>query len=105
MSLLDSAARSQPATHWWIKGDGCDLLAGLTESVRLKWSGDQDLDDGKLHKEYEAYLKRLDMIEKIGTGGRDDQLSIILDLKECLRVILLDKEFLVTSMLNVYNSL
>ena len=99
VKLLDSAARSQPGTNWWIKGDGCDLLAGLTESIRLEWSGDEDVDDGEVQKMYMAYRNQLDLIEGIGTDSRSDPPSIVEDLKKCLRAQIIDKEFLLKSKL------
>ena len=38
----------------------CDLVKGLKESVKLQWSGDVDLNDGCLHKQYDEYKKRLE---------------------------------------------
>lgn len=46
--LLDDAAETLPDESWWIKSDGCDVVAGLTESMRGEWSGDVDLGDGSL---------------------------------------------------------
>ena len=30
------------------KGDGCDLVSGLEESLRQEWNGDVDLGNGEL---------------------------------------------------------
>ena len=38
----------------------CDLVKGLKESVKLQWSGDVDLNDGCLHKQYDEYKKHLE---------------------------------------------
>ena len=46
--------------------DGCDVTQGLIESTKLQWSGDVDLNDGSLQKQYEAYRKRLAFAENIG---------------------------------------
>ena len=48
-------ARSNPNAWWWLKADGCDLVKGLKESVKLQWSGDVDLNDGCLQKQYDEY--------------------------------------------------
>ena len=40
------------------------MLKGLKESVKLKWSGDVDLNDGQLQKQYEEYLNRLESVKK-----------------------------------------
>ena len=95
--MLDAAAKSQPYTKWWIKGDGCDLVSGLTESVRLEWEGDVDLDDGLLQESYDAYIQRLNFLEEIGVGSRSDPASLDKDLKECLQILRADKEFLLKS--------
>jgi len=42
------------------------LVKGLKESVKLQWSGDVDLNDGCLHKQYDKYKKRLERVEKAG---------------------------------------
>ena len=47
---------------WWIKADGVDVMAGLGESVRKEWSGDVDLNDGKVNQIHDAYLSRLKAI-------------------------------------------
>ena len=51
--------QSHPTAWWWLKADGCDLVKGLKESVKLQWSGDVDLNDGQLQKQYEEYVSRL----------------------------------------------
>ena len=48
--MLDDAYRSAPNTWWWVKADGVDVVKGLCESVRGVWSGDVDLNDGKLEQ-------------------------------------------------------
>lgn len=40
-------------------------MAGLAESVSGIWSGDEDLNDGKVQKEYEDYISRLNMIKNL----------------------------------------
>ena len=40
------------------------MLKGLKESVKLKWSGDVDLNDGQLQKQYEEYLNCLESVKK-----------------------------------------
>ena len=42
------------------------MIKGLKESVKLQWSGDVDLNDGCLHKQYDKYKKRLERVEKAG---------------------------------------
>ena len=31
--ILDEAVKVLPDADWWIKSDGCDVVAGLIESV------------------------------------------------------------------------
>ena len=45
-------------TYWWIKGDACDVVSGLGESVKGEWSGNIDLNDGKLKSLYDQYCDR-----------------------------------------------
>ena len=61
--MLEEAARVHPEAWWWVKADSCDFC-GLKESVKMEWSGDVDLNDGKvatLHAEYKSCLKFLQM--------------------------------------------
>ena len=71
MSILDEAARTHPHAWWWVKADGCDILKGLGESVNLDWSGDVDMNDGKL-QEYSRYKERLAFIEALGKRNKSD---------------------------------
>ena len=68
--LLDSA---NPNATWWIKGDACDLVPGLFESVDIKWSGDVDLNDGKLQQAYRAYKSKLEFVSEIGLKTRQER--------------------------------
>ncbi|XP_065891566.1 uncharacterized protein [Dysidea avara] len=100
VAVLDDAAISHPNSWWWLKADGCDINKGLKESVQQKWSGDVDLNDGHLQKQYEAYQKRLDSAKKLGLEDRNkikDQLQMLLnDLTK-------DIEFLNSELTNVNN--
>ena len=64
--MLDAAARRSPNARWWMKGDGCDLTEGLKESTHLRWSGDVDLDDGELQREYQHYRETLSFVAFTG---------------------------------------
>ena len=48
VETLVHAAHGSPDARWWLKADSCDLTAGLFESVHGKWSGDVDINDGKV---------------------------------------------------------
>ena len=77
---MDEAARVNPDAWWWLKADGCDIVKGLKESVKLQWSGDVDLADGSLQKKYDDYMKHLRKAvvgKNIRNAGKE--LSDILD--------------------------
>lgn len=97
--MLDAAARSNPGGRWWLKGDGCDLVSGLCESVDLKWSGDVDLGNGELQQSYKAYRELLDFYGKIVIGPNRHHSVITEQLRKCLQVMKEDKEFIVNSMI------
>ena len=42
------------------------MVKGLKESVKLKWSGDVDLNDGELQEQYNIYIGRLESVKKAG---------------------------------------
>ena len=48
----------------------------------MKWSGDVDLNDGCLQRDYDAYQQRIERIKKIGLSDQSnvcDQLRTLLD--------------------------
>ena len=55
---------------WWLKGDGTDLNPGLSESMRMVWSGDVDLNDHKLQQAYDQYKQELGFIAGLGLNER-----------------------------------
>ncbi len=57
-----------------------DLVQGLGESVRMEWSGDTDLNDGKLQQQYKRYIARLDFLKGLGLEERRTQSLLIKDL-------------------------
>ena len=57
----------------------------------MKWSGDIDLNDGCLQREYNAYQHRLEQIKKIGLS---DQSNVCEQLKTLLDSLTRDIEFL-----------
>lgn len=72
--MLNHAASTHPNSWWWLKADGVDVVAGIGESMRMKWSGDVDLNNGDLEEQYNKYIKRLDFIEGLGLNSRQAQL-------------------------------
>lgn len=91
--MLDEAAKTHPNSWWWLKGDGTDLVAGLSESVKMQWSGDVDLDDNKLQESYEEYMEELDFIHGLGLEDRKSLDVIVLDLVHIKGNLLRDIEF------------
>ena len=49
-----------------VVAEGCNLVKGLKESVKLQWSGDVDLNDGRFQKQYDEYKEHLVKVEKVG---------------------------------------
>ena len=91
--LLDSASKANPNTIWWLKGDGCDIVPGVCESVDLKWSGDIDLNTGELQVAYQAYRSRLTLISEIGLKTRQARSIVVEDLRKVHQQLLDDKDF------------
>ena len=91
--MLHKAMESDHNTRWWIKGDGVDVVRGLCESVKGKWSGDVDLNDGKLCNLYQAYQERMQMVSGIGLKERSTTLLIEEDLNLETAALKKDLEF------------
>lgn len=81
--------------YWWIKGDGCDLIEGLGESVSGLWSGDVDLNTGDLQRAYDEYKSKLELISGIGLGSRRGRATILADLNNVYSKLRSDKEFII----------
>ena len=90
MTVLDEVAQSNPDVWWWLKADGCDITKGLKESIKLKWSGDVDLNNGKLQEQYERYKKCLELAQKAGLE-RD---KVENDLNELLQDLIKDLDYI-----------
>ena len=63
---LNYAAHRYPDARWWLKADSCDLTAGLFEFVCGKWSGDVDINDGKVAELYQLYQSQQKVCECLG---------------------------------------
>ncbi len=63
--MLDEASIHHPDAWWWLKADGCDVVSGLAESTRGIWSGDVDLNDGDVERQYKKYQDRLLVIQNL----------------------------------------
>ena len=77
MNVLDeAAAKSNSNTWWWLKADGCDLIKGLKESTKMLWSGDVDLADGSLQKQFEKYKEHLKTAEKVALSRQSAYIEL-----------------------------
>lgn len=82
--MLQKAIESDPNTRWWIIGDGVDVVKGICESVKGQWSGDVDLNDGKLNNLYQVYQQRLQMVSGVGLKDRSSTSCIEADLNAAI---------------------
>ncbi len=73
-----------------------DLQSGLGESMRKKWSGDVDLNDGKLQEQYASYMEELSFIQNLGVTDRK---KLIDDLCTLSANIIQHREFVTKSKL------
>lgn len=80
ISVLEEANKAHPGVWWWVKADGCDITAGLGESVRNEWSGDVDLADGTLETLQGEYMRRRAFVNGLGLEGRQGQWDVSTDL-------------------------
>ena len=98
-AVLDEAIKALPDTDWWIKSDGCDIVAGLTESTRSEWTGDVDMGDGKLQKQYHDYVKRIELVKGINRQFSDTQRQLTIeDLSDIQQSLQSDLTFIPTGM-------
>ena len=76
--MLDEVVANAPkGTTWWVKGDACDVVSGLGESVKGEWSGDVDMSDGKLQSLYEQYCGRIKSASLLGCPNPADREAMI----------------------------
>ena len=52
------------------------------ESKTLQWSGDVDLNDGKLQEQYGAYRRRLELVSSVGLRCRTNTPKELLDVSK-----------------------
>jgi len=95
--VLEKLVSVNPTARWWIKGDGTDVIKGLWQSVTGEWSGDVDLNDGKLQQLYTEFKATLGWIDKIGLDTSDISL-IRKDLENALTRISLEINFISNGM-------
>ncbi len=103
---MDEAAKLGKDTEWWIKSDGCDVVRGLTESVISKWSGDVDLGNGALQKQYDTYLKRIDVVKGLTRQLTDpnEKRATLVDIQSMQDSLKDDVTFLSSGELNNFIS-
>ena len=99
--MLDEANRAHPGVWWLVKGDGCDIRAGLGESLTHIWSGDVDMCDGSLPKLYQTYMNRRSFVEGLGLGDRRGQWDISIDLSTIELEMITDIDFISEGMLHI----
>lgn len=68
--MLKKLTDINPNSQWWIKGDGTDVIKGLWESVSGVWSGNIDLNDGKLDQLYKEFEKKLNGLKVLECNTR-----------------------------------
>ncbi|XP_065893778.1 uncharacterized protein [Dysidea avara] len=78
LNVLDEAAKSNPGAWWWLKADGCNINKGLKETTKLQWSGDVDLGDGALQKQYQSYKLRLQKVNELSASAADGLRAVYL---------------------------
>jgi len=82
--------KHHPIDWWWVKADGCDLISGLSESAKGIWTGDVDLNDGALEKQYIEYKTKLVTIENL----QPSSVNLLSDLENQLQQLKRNMEFL-----------
>ena len=76
-----------------------DVVKGLWESTLGEWSGDADLNDGKLAAMYASYKQRLSTALQLGLDERSTPQSVEADLTMVLDTLNDDLSFLHSGML------
>ena len=66
-------------------------------SVRGLWSGDVDLNDGKLPKMYSEYTSRLSFIKGMGLSNQHSTEQVVKDLTVCIEEVSKDVTFIANS--------
>ena len=83
LKALQDAKYSNPSGRWWIKADACDVREGLGESVRGKWSGDEDLGDGSVDRLHSEYSSKCNAFKKMCAQKQSslsvDHVNILVD--------------------------
>ena len=73
------------------------MVSGLGESVKGEWSGDVDLNDGKLQLLYEQYCDRKKSASLLGYPNPADRDAVIEGLGEEKKRLESDMEFITES--------
>ena len=86
-----------PNAHWWIKGDGTDVIKGLWQSSTGGWSGDADLNDRKLNQQFTEFCQRNEKINNI--GSQESVEAIKVELMSVVETVQEDLQFISSGML------
>ena len=73
-----------------LKDDGCDINKGLKETAKLQWSGNVDLCDEAVQKQFQSYKLRLQKADKPSASREsvaEDLRAVLSDLNEDLAYI------------------
>lgn len=90
-SVLDEACKILFNTWQWIKADGCNLSAGLSESTKDFW---MEMNDGKTTKNVLMYMDRLSFINNKRISGRNSRQCLADDMDVCVDQISNDTSFI-----------
>lgn len=101
MATLNEACKVHPNAKWWIKGDGCDVVSGLEESMQLEWHGDVDFGTGDLQSKYKSYRNRLRSIDilKNNIHSENGKIKILGFLSKEEQRVIVDLTFITSGML------
>ena len=73
-------------------------MSDLVESVKHEWSGDVDLGDGAVQKEYATYLERLEFVDSLQLTCDDKCLEMLSALKGVHTQLINDRDFIDSGM-------
>lgn len=74
VKALKNVHESNPCGRWWIKADALDVRKSLRESVKGKWAGYEDLNDGELENCRTEYQSQKEFARLLGLKDISDVL-------------------------------
>lgn len=87
-----------PSARWWIKGDGTDVIKGLWQSSTGEWSGDADLNDGEVNRQFTKFCQRNERINAVGM--QESVEAIKTELMAVTDTVLEDLQFISSGIMN-----